>query len=259
MTTEEWKEYFAGHWNFGGARQEGHIAMFPEELPKRLIKMFAFKSETVLDPFLGSGTTSLAARNLGRNSIGYEINPEFIEIVKEKLNINQLDIAGTTYEFLKDQIDIDHEMEFKNLPYRFVDFQNLDKKIDPKKLQFGSKIDSNSIQREDYHTVKEVISPEFIKLSNDLVVRLIGVKEKKDTNGSGKHFLYEKTKGQKVYMKFDKQKYDENNNLMCYLYLKNKTFLNAHLIKEGLADVDSEFDFKYKKKFLSYSGSIHIE
>jgi len=68
MTVKEWKEYFAGHWNFGGARQDGHIAMFPEELPKRLIKMFAFMGDTVLDPFLGSGTTTLAAKNLGRNS-----------------------------------------------------------------------------------------------------------------------------------------------------------------------------------------------
>ena len=48
MTKEEWKEYFHGHWNFRGARQDGHIAMFPEELPKRLIKMFAFKNENVL-------------------------------------------------------------------------------------------------------------------------------------------------------------------------------------------------------------------
>lgn len=62
---------------------------------------------------MGSGTTSLAARNLGRNSIGYEINPEFIDIVKEKLNVNQVDIAGTTYEFLKDKIDIDPEKSLK--------------------------------------------------------------------------------------------------------------------------------------------------
>jgi len=259
MTKEEWKEYFSGHWSFSGARQDGHIAMFPEELPKRLIKMFAFKGETVLDPFMGSGTTSLAARNLERNSIGYEINPEFIEIAKGKLNINQADIAGTSYEFLKDEINIDIEKEFENLPYRFVDFQKLDKKTDPKKLQFGSKIDKNSGQREDYFIVKEIISPELVKLSNDLVVRLIGVKEKEGSNGSAKQFLYDKTKGQKVFMKFDEQKYDEQNNLMCYLYLKNKTFLNAHLIKEGLAEPDTETDFKYKDKFLSYSNDIQTK
>ncbi len=252
MTTEEWKEYFSGHWNFSGAKQDGHIAMFPEELPKRLIKMFAFKGETVLDPFMGSGTTSLAARNLERNSIGYEINPEFIEIAKNKLNINQKDIAGTTYEFLKDKINLDTKKEFENLPYRFVDFQNLDKKVDPKKLQFGSKIDKNSGQREDYFTVKEIISPELIKLNNDLVIRLIGVKEKKISNVLAKKFLYDKTKGQKVFIKFDNQKYDNQNNLLCYLYLKNKTFLNAHLLKEGLAEPDLSIDFKYKSKFSTF-------
>lgn len=249
LTTEEWKEYFSGHWYFNGARQDGHIAMFPEELPRRLIKMFAFKSETVLDPFVGSGTTSLAARNLERNSIGYEINSEFIEIIKQKLNINQADISGTTFEFLKDEINIDIEKEFENLPYRFVDTHNLDKKVDPKKLQFGSKIDKNSSQREEYFSVKEIISPELLRLSNDLVVRLMGVKEKRSENISAIQFLYDKTKGQKVFLKFDNQKYDDSNNLMCYLYLKNKTFLNAHLIKEGLADPDLSVDFKYKDKF----------
>jgi len=67
LTTEEWNTYFQGHWQFGGARQNAHIAMFPEELPRRLIRMFSFAGETVLDPFAGSGTTSLAARNLDRN------------------------------------------------------------------------------------------------------------------------------------------------------------------------------------------------
>jgi len=54
--------------------------MFPLELPHRLIRMFSFSGDTVLDPFLGSGTTSLAARNLERNSIGYEVNSDFISI-----------------------------------------------------------------------------------------------------------------------------------------------------------------------------------
>lgn len=251
LTTEEWKEYFSGHWYFGGVKQDGHIAMFPEELPKRLIRMFAYRGETVLDPFLGSGTTALAARNLERNSIGYEINPEFIEIAKEKLNIYQADLEGTTYEFLKDNIHIDIDKELENLPYRFVDVQNLDKKVDPKKLQFGSKIDRNSGQRENFYSVKEIISPELIKLNNDLVVRLIGVKEKNTANGAAMQFLYKKTKGQKVFMKFDQQKYDGQNNLMCYLYLKNKTFLNAHLIKEGLAEPDTSLNFKYRDKFLN--------
>jgi site-specific DNA-methyltransferase (adenine-specific) len=251
MTKEEWNTYFSGHWYFAGAKQDGHIAMFPEELPARLIKMFAFAGDTVLDPFLGSGTTSLAARHLGRNSVGYEINPDFIPIVKDKLNINQFDLAETEYVFLNDSVKTDLKKNIENLPYIFKDPHKLDKKIDPKKLQFGSKIDNNSGEREVYYSVKEVISPELIKLNNDLIIRLLGVKEKKSVNEQAIKFLLEKTKGQKVFMKFDNQKYDERNNLLCYLYLKNKTFINAHIIKEGLVDVDGLTEFKYKDKFLN--------
>jgi DNA modification methylase len=62
--------------------------MFSEELLKRLIKMFSFSGKTVLEPFLGSGTTSLATMKLRRNSIGYEINKEFATVVREKLSHN---------------------------------------------------------------------------------------------------------------------------------------------------------------------------
>ncbi len=250
MTKDEWNTYFSGHWYFAGAKQDGHIAVFPEELPARLIKMFSFAGETVLDPFLGSGTTAQAARNLSRSSIGYEINADFIPTIKNRLNVKQFDIAATEYVFLNDRVKTDLNKEIEKLPYVFKDPHKLDKKIDPKKLQFGSKIDKDSGAREVYYSVKEVISPELLKLNNDLAVRLIGVKENGATNGQAIRFLIEKTKGQKVFMKFDNQKYDERNNLLCYLYLENKTFINAHIIKEGLADVDSLTDFKYKNKFI---------
>ena len=257
ITKDEWNTYFSGHWYFAGTKQNGHIAMFPEELPARLIKMFSFTGETVLDPFLGSGTTSLAAYNLERNSVGYEINPDFIPMVKEKLNIQQFDPAETRYVFLTDKVKTDLNEEIEKLPYIFKDPHKLDKKIDPKKLQFGSKIDKNSMEREVYYLVKEIISPELVRLNNDLVVRLLGVKEKKSVNGQALNFLLEKTKGQRVFMKFDNKKYDEQNNLLCYLYLGNKTFINAHIIKEGLVDVDNAADFRYKDKFLKLAGALN--
>jgi len=227
MTKDEWNDYFAGHWNFAGVKQNGHLAMFPEELPARLIKMFAFVGDTVLDPFLGSGTTSLAARNLGRNSVGYEINTEFISKIKEKLNVNQSDLEGTEYIFLTDSVKTDLNKEISKLPYVFKDPHKLDKKIDPKKLQFGSRIDQNSAERQEYYTVKEVVSPVLLKLSNDLVIRLVGIKEEKIITSEAMEFLREKVKGQKVFLKFDNKKYDEKNTLLCYLYLKNRVF--AHL------------------------------
>jgi 16S rRNA G966 N2-methylase RsmD len=252
MTAEEWNTFFAGHWNFAGARQNGHIAMFPEELPRRLIKMFSFVGETVLDPFAGSGTTALAAKNTDRNSVGFEINPEFIPIIKEKLEVHQKDLNGTTYEFLQQNQLNDFEKEIQKLPYIFKDPHTLDKKIDVKKLQFGSKIDKDSsTKREELFTVKEVISPEKIRLNNDLTVKLIGVKEDPIINGKATSFLIEKTKGKRVFLKYDIVKHDSENNLLCYLYLENKTFINAHLIKNGLVQVDSDIDFKYKDKFLN--------
>jgi len=253
MTAEEWNTFFAGHWNFAGARQSGHIAMFPVELPRRLIKMFSFVGETVLDPFAGSGTTALAAKNTDRNSVGFEINPDFIPIIKKKLEVHQKDLNGTTYEFLQQKpLTNDFEKEIQKLPYIFKDPHTLDKKIDVKKLQFGSKIDKDSsTKREELFTVKEVISPEKIRLSNDLTVKLLGVKETPIINSEATSFLIEKTKGKRVFLKYDNVKHDSENNLLCYLYLENKTFINAHLIKSGLVQVDTDIDFKYKEKFLN--------
>jgi len=252
MTIEEWNTYFQGHWNFTGVRQDNHLAMFPEELPKRLIKMFSFVGDNILDPFLGSGTTTLAAKNLDRNSVGYEINSEFVPLIKEKLSINHKDIFDeNVYDFItqkKQKINFVKELE--NLPYKYIDPHNFDKKVDPKKLQFGSKLDKNGSKREEYFSIKEVLSPELVKLDNDLTIRLIGVKEKTEINGKAKEYLISKTKGQKVFLKFDEQKYDEKNQLLCYLYLQNKTFINAHLIKEKLVTVDTSINFKYKTKFL---------
>lgn len=257
MTTEEWNSYFQGHWNFGGAKQDSHIAMFPEELPKRLIKMFSFVGDTILDPFLGSGTTSLAAKNLNRNSVGYEINPEFIPNIKVKLSVNENKMFEEhSYKFVRQEnIQIDFNKEIENQPYIFSDPHKLDKKIDVKKLQFGSKLDNNSSTREEYYSVKEIISPELLKLSNDLIVRLIGVKENVEVNGKAREFLINKTRGQKVYLKYDEQKYDDKDQLLCYLYLQNKTFINAHLIKEKLALVDTSINYKYKSKFLHLLGN----
>jgi site-specific DNA-methyltransferase (adenine-specific) len=254
LTQEEWNQYFTGHWNFPGEKQDKHLAMFPEELPRRLIKMFSFVGDTVLDPFLGSGTTSLLSKNLNRNSIGYEINEDFLPTIKEKLGIKQSTIfQDITFEIIRQQeLNIDFKEEMKKLPYIFKDPIKFDKKVDPKKLRFGSKIDNSHSEREMYHIVKEIISPEILVLNNDLKIRLLGIKEITEKNGEVVQFLTEKTKGQKVFLRFDNGiKYDERNNLLCYLYLWNKTFLNAHLIKNGLVEVDTTFDYKYKSKFIA--------
>lgn len=249
ISKEEWNQYFSSHWNFNGVKQYEHIAMFPEELPKRLIKMFSFVGETVLDPFAGSGTTSLAAKNLERNSIGYEINKEFRGIIEEKLSGNQPSLFEKDY-FVSFVEDKKSDYSFDTLPYLFSDPHKIDKKIDVKKLSFGSKIDGTDSKREDLFGVKKVLSPDKIELSNGLIVRLLGIKPKTGSYSDATEYLQSKFNKRKVFLKYDAIKYDVNNNLLCYLYLDNKTFINRHLLKTGFVDLDSSIDFKYKKTFM---------
>ena len=251
MTNEEWNTYFNGHWYFNGAKQDKHLAMFPEELPKRLIKMFSFPNETVLDPFMGSGTTALAARKLNRNSVGYEINPEYIPLIKEKIGGKDLFGNVNIETIVQKQINPSVFAEnIKHLPYQFIDTHKIDKKIDVKKIQFGSKIDASSTgKRDELFSVKEIINPELLVLNNGLTIRLIGIRKNPALNGEATKYLQQKLQGKKVFLKYDEQKYDENNHLLAYLYLENKTFINAHMIKDKMAFVDNTAEFKYKNKF----------
>ena len=259
MTKEEWNEYFTGHWNFPGERQNKHLAMFPEELPKRLIKMFSFVNDTVLDPFMGSGTTALAAKNLNRNSIGYELNQDFLPTIKEKVGCNQeLFNEKQGFKVIQHpQTKKDFSDEISKLPYIFKDPIKFDKKIDPRKMKFGSKIDSTHSEKEEYYTVKKVIDHQTLQLSNNIIIKLIGIREDSAKKEEAVAFLSKMTKGQRVFMKFDTIKYDKHNNLLCYLYLKNKTFVNAHMIKRGLSSADTSIDYKYKDSFIAKEELCH--
>jgi site-specific DNA-methyltransferase (adenine-specific) len=145
LTDEEWNTYFSSHWIFPGARQSEHIAVFPEELPKRLIKMFSFVGDTICDPFMGSGTTALAAMKLERNSVGYEINRDFRRYYHEKLTEGD---AEGNFEFFEDSSVIDFEQRLFALPYKFVDVHKLESKVDIKKQTYGSKFEITKSERE---------------------------------------------------------------------------------------------------------------
>ena len=250
ITKEEWSQLFSSHWHFSGVKQCEHIAMFPEELPRRLIKMFSFVGETVFDPFVGSGTTSLAALHLGRNSIGYEINKSFEPIIRNKLCEEQLsfDAEESHVSFSDDKTG--NTATIDRLPYLFSDPHKMDKKVDVKKLQFGSSIDGNQTKREDLYSVRRIFSPERIELNNGLVIKLLGIKENKKHSQEAIEYLKSKFQKRKVFLRFDSIKYDDDNNLLCYVYLDNRTFINNHLIRTGFVDVDISLDYSLKDKFL---------
>jgi len=143
LSKEEWNQYFYGHWNFSGARQDTHIAPFPEELPKRLIKMFSFVGDTILDPFLGSGTTAVAARHLTRNSVGYEINEDYLDTIEKRMGEEAgLFDSESRVEIIRQKSKpVDFKDNIQKLPYVFHDPVSFERKIDPKKVTFGSIID----------------------------------------------------------------------------------------------------------------------
>lgn len=139
LTREEWNRYFYGHWNFPGVRQKEHLARFPEELPRRLIKMFSFVGETVLDPFAGSGTTNVVARALGRNSIGYEINPRYIEVIRAQF-APELFPNGVVRFHTDPPPEIDFAQEVARLPFIYRDPQPVHVNTEARRKRYGSRI-----------------------------------------------------------------------------------------------------------------------
>ncbi|MEN3038350.1 MAG: DNA methyltransferase [Candidatus Kryptonium sp.] len=230
LSKEEWKEYFSGHWNFPGEKQIHHEAMFPDELPRRLVKMFSFVGDTVLDPFLGSGTTLKVALEINRNGIGYEINPNFVPIIEEKLGL-----IVNLVEFRK-------RNEIYNYKFENVDYQPYVKDIapiiEPSRLRFE--------RGGTYYKVVEVLSDGKIKLDTGLIVKFCGI-EIVDFERALR-YLNDFVKGKQVFLKFDPNCKTTDEGICAYVFLKNKIFVNKELVKNKSAKV-ANYNFKFRKKF----------
>ncbi len=236
LTKDEWKEYFSGHWYFGGAKQIEHQAMFPDELPRRIIKMFSFVGETVLDPFLGSGTTAKVALELSRNAIGYEINPNFLDIIKQKLNFdnNSLFQNRVSIHTRTEQISLE--------PVSYVPrIQDAKPNIEPDKLKFGT---------DNLYKVEKILDDASLQLDTGLIVKFRGIQI--IDFQKAKQYLNDYVLKKKVYLKFDKDYKANGNTVEAYVYLKNKIFINANLIKYGYAKTNATQDFDLKNRFLKY-------
>lgn len=87
ITRQDFLEWTKSVWNIAAisAKKVGHPAPFPEELPHRLIQLFTFKGDVVLDPFAGSGTTCMSALLDGRRYIGYDTNPEYVALARQRI------------------------------------------------------------------------------------------------------------------------------------------------------------------------------
>jgi site-specific DNA-methyltransferase (adenine-specific) len=87
LTKKEMQSWFVSVWNDvrGASTRDGHPAPYPVEIAERLIRMFSFAGDTVFDPFLGSGSTTLAAIRTGRNSVGNEIEPKYLALARQRI------------------------------------------------------------------------------------------------------------------------------------------------------------------------------
>ena len=234
LSREEWKEYFAGHWRFGGARQVGHEAMFPEELPRRLIRMFTFVGDTVLDPFVGSGTTVKVALELGRHAVGYEINDSFLEMITEKLGLK-----GRRPYYQNVQVISRKEKNpaLPAIPYipRLADAR-------PRRELNEREYKNISLPK-----VIKIIDENTVLLDDGKEISFLGVRVL-DKEGVMK-YLGDFVLGKNVIVK---QETIVDNKTLAFVYLKNRIFINLYLIKSGLAFPDDD-SFRRIRKDLSGS------
>jgi DNA modification methylase len=233
LTKEEWKEYFAGHWYFGGVRQVGHEAMFPEELPRRLIRMFTFEGDTVLDPFLGSGTTVKVALEVARNAVGYEINPDFLKAISRNIG----DRDGLR---LYQQIQIiKPNKTIEELPE--IDYTPAIRDAEPRPAGHPSSVSPHRL-----HKVTQVVDEHTITIDNGARVTFLGVRI--DKRAETLDYLRTRVLGKTIFVKNDEA--GAADGQAGYVYLKNRLFINAHLIKSGLGSPDLTVDHKLQKKFI---------
>ena len=118
-------------------------------------------------------------------------------------------------------------------------------KIDPKKFNF---------KNDRLYRVIDIIGGQTIKLNTGLLVKFLGVKiTKKD---EALKYLKDRILKKEVYLKFDNGSVSDENTVSAYVYLKNRIFINAYLIKSGMAEAEKTKDYKYKAKFIELEKEV---
>ena len=242
LTKEEWKEYFYGHWHFGGARKLGHEAMFPGELPQRLIRMFSFKGDTVLDPFLGSGTTMKVALEQGRNAVGYEINESFLELIEEKMGLTGKSPGAAGIRLIK------RDKEIANLPD--IGYIPSIQDATPPLIDGEMEYRLNNL-----HKVNGIVDERTISLDTGQEVSFLGVKIAR--RDAALKYLHQKVLGKKIILGYDAgveaDIAEKKEKIEAYVYLANRLFINGYLIKSGLGLPDQEIMHRMQDKFRKWA------
>jgi DNA modification methylase len=252
LSKAEWKQYFSGHWRLAGARKVGHEARFPDELPRRLIRMFTFAGDTVLDPFLGSGTTARMALALGRNAIGYEINQAFLPGLGADGGSSP---AGGPHDWVRLRSKVCRRAA--GVGAYVPALGDASPGLDPAEYTKSGP---------EFYRVADVVGADTLKLDDGRLVRLLGVKVKHKEAVLA--YLRGSVLGKRVFLRFDgpgagaeprgrrARPGDASRPVAAYVYLRNRIFINAYLIKSGLALPDRTAAHALGVKFAAMAHGV---
>lgn len=225
MSIEEWSRNFTAHWDFPGERQQGHHAMFPMELPRRLIRMFSFPGEVVLDPFAGAGTTIAAAIEQGRRAEGIELNRGFEGAIRSRLGdaVESVELVGPG-----------------GTPFTGTH----------KASEYGSATTLEDVGRERWKGAGRV---EAVEGPTQLRVAGRSWKLEGLTGGPACAEALAALVGKKTVV------VEPTSQSHAYIRLKNRTLINARLIRMGVADPDPARMHRNRARFIRYAAERERE
>ena len=231
IALDEWKSWFDGHWRFPGTRAHAHLAPFPVELPRRLIRMFTFTGERVLDPFVGSGTTLLAADELGRAGIGVDLDPSVEPIIRERLE---------DLEVLRREAAAPEE-------------------VPGDAAFFGSVVRKQDRGRQRHVGAKErlgaVTGPNAFRTRSGRDVVLLGTRpiaSQEDVAAARLQAMLSR----RSFLLTDVSRAPLGEEASeAYVHLSDRTFVNSRLIREGLLGADADVEHPHRDKFMKESSA----
>jgi endonuclease YncB( thermonuclease family) len=195
--------------------------------------MFTFVGDTVLDPFLGSGTTVMAALEAGRNAMGYEINGDFLETFPGK------SAGGGGLPLFNEIHIIRTDKSIEELPE--IDYTPAIRQAAVRQKDPGRRVNPAAL-----HKVTQIVDETTIRINNGSNVRFLGVRI--DNKAETLAYLRSRILGKKVFLR-DEQIIG-GDLISAYVYLKNRIFVNAHLIKCGWGFPDLSVNHRLHDRFI---------
>lgn len=231
IALDEWKTWFDGHWRFPGTRAHAHLAPFPQELPTRLIRMFTFVGERVLDPFVGSGTTLAAAQDLGREGIGVDLDAAVEPIIRER--VEALDVIRR------------EDAAVEEAPASGAFFGSVVRKEDRGRQRHPGTQDR----------LDEVTGPNAFRTRSGRDIVLLGTRPIAQRAQAAVARLQAMLARRQLLLTDASRNALADDASEAYVHLSDRTFVNSRLIREGLLDADADAEHPHRKKFLREAGA----